>query len=269
VTAGTQTGTYLDRILENTAAELARRQAARSLEDVERAARGMPQPVPFASSLRGTEVAVIAEVKRASPSKGPIAPGVGAVEVARDYIAGGAAAISVLTDERFFHGSLDDLRSVASLAHGGAPPVPVLRKDFVLDAYQIAEARAAGADAILLIVAALDDARLAELLQAATGWGLAALIEVHDEAELERALRVGARVVGINNRDLRSFAVDLATTECVARLAPPDVTIVGESGIRTRADVERLGRAGVHAVLVGESLMRAPDRAAAVRELRG
>jgi indole-3-glycerol phosphate synthase len=267
--AGTRTGTFLDRILENTAVELATRRAVRPLHEVERAARTMPPAVPFADGLRGAGVSVIAEVKRASPSRGPIVPGVGAVEIARDYVAGGAAAISVLTDERFFLGSLDDLRSVASVAHAATPAVPVLRKDFVLDAYQIAEARAAGADAVLLIVAALDDRQLFELQQTAEDWGLAALVEVHDERELERALAMDAQFVGVNNRDLHSFVVDLATTERIARLVPDDVTLVGESGIHTRADVERLGRAGVHAVLVGESLMRAPDRAAALRELRG
>ena len=267
--ASVQTGTYLDRILANTAAELAERMTARPLALVEREARAMPAAVPFAAALRGAGVTVIAEVKRASPSKGPIAPDVGAVDVARDYLAGGAAAISVLTDERYFHGSLADLREVAALAHAHIPATPALRKDFVIDAYQVFEARAAGADAVLLIVAALSDAQLLELHGLATDLGMAALVEVHDEAELERAVAAGATVVGVNNRDLRTFTVDLATTERLARLAPPDVTLVGESGIRSRADVERLGRAGIHAVLVGETLMRAHDRAAAVRELLG
>jgi indole-3-glycerol phosphate synthase len=216
-------------------------------------------------ALRRDATSIIAEVKRASPSKGPIAPDIVAVEVAAEYIAGGTAAISVLTDERFFHGSLDDLRLVAAVAE----QTPVLRKDFVLDAYQIAEARAAGAAAVLLIVAALTDESLRELHQAACEYGLDALVEVHDEAELERALAAEATLIGVNNRDLRTFEVDLVTTERLATLVPPEVTLVGESGIRTRADVERLGRAGVHAVLVGETLMRAPDRAAAVRELLG
>jgi len=265
MTAGTTTGTYLDRILENTIAELKARQAQIALATLEAEARAMPAAISMTAALRHSGVAIIAEVKRASPSKGPIAPGIVATEVAVDYIAGGTSAISVLTDERFFHGSLGDLRSVSTLAHDSA--VPVLRKDFVIDVYQIAEARTAGADAILLIVAALADEALLELHSAAVDAGMDALVEVHDEAELNRALAAGATLIGVNNRDLRTFEVDLATTERIAALVPPEVTLVGESGIRTRADVERLGRAGVHAVLVGETLMRAPDRAAALREL--
>jgi indole-3-glycerol phosphate synthase len=229
----------------------------------------MPAALPLAEALRGETVAVIAEIKRASPSKGAIAPDVIATDVARAYLDGGAAAISVLTDETFFRGTLDDLEAVAALAHGGATPHPILRKDFIVDAFQVIEARAAGADAVLLIVVALEDTRLCELLAAATAYGMDALVEVHDEREMERARHAGATLIGINNRDLRTFAVDLATTERLADDAPDDVTLVAESGIRTRADVERLRRAGAHAVLVGETLMRAPDRAAAVRELLG
>jgi indole-3-glycerol phosphate synthase len=262
------TGTYLDRILENTRAELAHRCAARPLRVIEREARHAPAAISMRGALRGTGVSIIAEVKRASPSKGPIAAGIVAADVARDYIAGGAAAISVLTDERFFDGSLDDLTAVAGVAHGTETAHPVLRKDFVVDAYQIAEARAVGADAVLLIVAALDDSELADLYASAAEYGMDALVEVHDERELERALAVGATLLGINSRDLRSFQVDLATIERLARQVPEDVTLVGESGIRTRADIERLGAAGVHAVLIGETLMRAADRAAALRELR-
>ncbi|MEX1157742.1 MAG: indole-3-glycerol phosphate synthase TrpC [Thermomicrobiales bacterium] len=266
---GTTTGTYLDRILENTAAELVRRTALRPLAEVQRDANCQPDPIPFAAALRGSGVSVIAEVKRASPSRGPIAPDIIATDVAREYIAGGAAAISVLTDERFFRGTLDDLAAVAGLARSATVPTPVLRKDFVIDAYQIAEARAAGASAVLLIVAALERSLLVELHDMAREFGLDALVEVHDEAELEVALAIGATLIGVNNRDLRTFAVDLATTEQLAARVPPAVTLVGESGIRTRADVERLGRAGVHVVLVGETLMRAPDRATAIRELLG
>jgi indole-3-glycerol phosphate synthase len=213
------------------------------------------------------ELAGFAEVKRASPSKGAIAPDIVAADVAREYIAGGASAISVLTDRTFFRGSIEDLEAVAAL--GRASVTPVLRKDFVIDAYQIAEAKAAGAAAVLLIVAALEFARLAELHDAAREYGLDALVEVHDEAELEIALGIGAALVGVNNRDLRSFNVNLATTERLAAAVPDEVTLVGESGIRTRDDVERLRQAGVHAVLVGETLMRAPDRSAAIRELLG
>ena len=266
---GTTTGTYLDRILENTATELARRKALMPLSNIEGSLGGLPTALPFAAALRGTGVSVIAEIKRASPSKGPIAPDIIATDVAREYIAGGAAAISVLTDETFFRGTIEDLEAVAVLARSSTTPTPVLRKDFVIDAYQIAEAQVAGASAVLLIVAALDRALLSELHMRATSLGLDALVEVHDEAELDTALVIGATLIGVNNRDLRSFTVDLATTERLAALVPDSITLVGESGIRTRSDVERLGRAGVHAVLIGESLMRAPDRAAAIRELLG
>ncbi|HEX5167511.1 MAG TPA: indole-3-glycerol phosphate synthase TrpC [Thermomicrobiales bacterium] len=262
---GATTGTYLDRILENTAAELARRKPLRTLAEIEQAAAAQPAAIPFAAALRGSGVSVIAEVKRASPSKGAIAPDIIATDVAREYIAGGAAAISVLTDERFFRGTIEDLEAVAAL--GRETRTPALRKDFVIDSYQIAEAKASGSAAVLLIVAALELARLRELLSATAGYGLEALVEVHDEQELETALSVGATLIGINNRDLRAFTVDLATTERLAAQVPEGNTLVGESGVRTRADVERLGRAGVDAVLVGETLMLAPDRAAAVREL--
>lgn len=262
-------GTYLRDILASTASEVAARKAARPLAEVERTTRSMPVAIDMVARLRGPGVAVIAELKRASPSKGAIVAGADAEEVARVYLEGGAAAISVLTDERFFRGSLDDLRLVAALAHAAEPPAAVLRKDFVIDAYQIAEARAAGADCVLLIVAALDAAELAELYAAARDFGLQALVEVHDERELARALEAGATLVGINSRDLRSFQVDLATIERVAAQVPAGVTLVGESGIRTRDDVARLERAGVHAVLVGETLMRAADPAAALRDLIG
>lgn len=263
------TGTYLDRILANTAAEVAVRKAHVSVATLEQEAASRPAALPMAAVLRGQRVRIITEIKRASPSKGEIAPGVAAIDVAQDYLAAGAGAISVLTDERFFGGSLQDLRAVSNLAHADAWPRPVLRKDFVVDQYQVLEARAAGADAVLLIVAALTDPHLKELLTCANELGLSALVEVHDEWELERALSAGASFIGVNNRDLRSFGVDLATTERLAPLVPESATLVGESGVASRADVERLERAGVHAVLVGETLMRATDRRAAVQELLG
>ena len=266
---GTTTGTYLDRILDNTAREVAERKGRTPLPDLLREAATQLAPISMTNALRSTKVTVIAEVKRASPSKGEIAPGIDAAEVAREYIAGGASGISVLTDERFFSGSLDDLRTVAAAAHNPLHATPVLRKDFVIDPYQVIEARAAGADCILLIAAALDDERLTSLLQQANDLGMDVLVEVHDEQEMERALRAGATLIGVNSRDLRTFTVDLATVERLAALVPSGITLVGESGIRTREDIERLGRAGVHAVLVGETLMRAPDRVAALRELLG
>lgn len=187
--------------------------------------------------------------------------------VAADYLAGGAAAISVLTDEPFFHGHLRDLESVGALARPSG--VPVLRKDFVIDPYQVLEARAFGADAVLLIVAALSRAQLTELLAATRELGLEALVEVHDEAELEVALGAGARVIGINNRDLRNFTVDLGISERLAPRIPADRIVVAESGIHTREDVERLARAGIDAILVGESLITARDRRAATAALAG
>ncbi|MCO5177502.1 MAG: indole-3-glycerol phosphate synthase TrpC [Thermomicrobiales bacterium] len=262
-------GTYLRDILINTANEVTVRKVTTPLADVEAAARTTPTPVDLIARLREPGVSVIAEFKRASPSKGLINPDATVDSVARAYLSAGAAGISVLTDERFFRGSLDDLREVAAFAHAAAPAAGVLRKDFVIDSYQIAEARAAGADCVLLIVAALDDDELRDLYAAAADYGLQALVEVHDEQELERALAIDATLLGINSRDLRSFAVDLGTIERVAAQVPPTVTLVGESGIRTRADVERLEAAGVHAILVGETLMRAADPAAALRELVG
>lgn len=262
-------GTYLRDILINTTNEVTGRKATVRLADIEAVANAMPAPVDLIARLREPGVSVIAEFKRASPSKGAIKPGASVDETARAYLRSGAAGISVLTDERFFQGSLDDLREVAALAHAASPAAGVLRKDFVVDAYQIVEARAAGADCVLLIVAALDDAELQHLSAATADYGLQALVEVHDEQELERALAVDAQLIGINSRDLRSFSVDLGTIERVAAHVPPTVTLVGESGIRTRADVERLEAAGVHAILVGETLMRAADPAAALRELVG
>ena len=208
--------------------------------------------------------AVIAELKRRSPSKGEIRPGFDPVACARAYAAGGAAALSVLTDERYFGGSL------AYLAHvRDAVPLPLLRKDFTVDAYQIDESRLAGADAILLIVAALSTEQLGHFSERARALHLDVLVEVHDEEELERALACGADLVGVNNRDLRSFEVDLGTTARVASGIPAgaEVVLVAESGIGGPADVQRLGEAGAGAFLVGESLMRQPDVAQALRKL--
>jgi len=264
---GTETGTILDRIAERTAADLAERRAAQPLADLEAAARAMPAALPLDAALRGTTTRVIAEVKRASPSKGPLTAGVDARVVARDYLAAGAAAISVLTDAPFFQGSLEDLAMVAELAHADPTPRPVLRKDFLLDPYQVVEARAYGADAVLLIVAVLGGEALGEMLDAVHAQGMQALVEVHHEAELDTALAAGARIIGINNRDLRTFTVDLGTTERLAPRIPRDRVIVAESGIHGPDDVRRLAAAGAHAVLVGESLMVAADRQAALRGL--
>jgi indole-3-glycerol phosphate synthase len=224
-----------------------------------------PPTRDFAAALRpdtGT-VAVIAEIKRRSPSKGELAPDLAPASTARAYEVGGAACLSVLTDQVYFGGAVADLQ--AARASVG---IPVLRKDFTIDEVQVFETRAIGADAILLIVAALpDDAHLADLHALAGELGLGVLVETHDDAELERALAAGARVVGVNARDLGSFAEDLGVGERLAARIPADVVAVAESAIRSPADAERMGAAGFEAVLVGEMLVRADDPEATVREL--
>lgn len=266
----TNTGTYLDRILVNTADELRERMSAQPQESLVELADDRPAPVSLAAALVAVdEVSVIAEFKRASPSKGLIAGDAGPDVVIPGYVRGGCVAISVLTDETFFQGTLADLRLASELAGAGKSRRPVLRKDFIISPYQIVEARAYGADAILLIVGALENEQLAELHTFASGQGMDALVEVHDAAELERALAIEPKIIGINNRNLRTFEVDLATTEDLAPQVPDGIAIVGESGVAGRADVKRLDAAGVDAVLVGEALMRQADMASAVRELLG
>jgi indole-3-glycerol phosphate synthase len=207
-------------------------------------------------------VTAIAEFKRRSPSAGWIREGADAAATATAYVRGGAAALSVLTDEPFFGGALDDL-----VAARVAADVPILRKDFVVDEYQIAEARAAGADAVLLIVAALDDATLRALFAACARWGVEALVETHDAHEADRAVALGATVIGVNARDLKTFTMDPELALRLRARIPRDRVLVAESGIRTAADVRRIGDAGIDAVLVGETLMRAADPEAALRQL--
>ncbi|MDX2160709.1 MAG: indole-3-glycerol phosphate synthase TrpC [bacterium] len=252
-----KTDTILDRILQRKVDEIAQIDTTA----VTHAAHHAPPVRDFSAALHRQSVALIAEVKHASPSKGVLIDPFDPVALAHTYAASGAAAISVLTDRDFFQGSLDDLRAVRA-----AVEIPLLRKEFVIDARQIAEGRMAGADAMLLIAAVLDDAQLRDLQQAISGWGMAALVEVHDERELERALKTGAALIGVNNRDLKSFHEDIGTTERLARLMPPSVTLVAESAIRTLDDVQRMGRAGAHAVLVGEGLVRADNIADKVRD---
>jgi indole-3-glycerol phosphate synthase len=264
-----QTGTYLDRILVQTAKDVATRKALISVDALRAKAAEQPDPIDVEAALNRDHVTVIAEIKRASPSKGTFPVPVVPSDIASAYIEGGAAAISCLTDEPFFKGSLTDLETVARTSYASRTPIGILRKDFMLDRFQIDEARAFGASCILLIVAALDDAALADLQAYARSLGLSVLVEVHDEEEARRAVGAGATLIGINNRDLRSFHVDLATTERIAPLLPPGTTVVGESGIFTPDDVARLADAGVAAVLVGESLILQGDRAAAVRALAG
>lgn len=219
---------------------------------------------PLSSALKGETVKLLAEVKRRSPSAGWIREGADAAGMARVYEAAGASGVSVLTDEADFGGRLEDLRSVRS-----AVGVPVLRKDFVVDPVQVWEARSAGADAYLLIVAMLESGELEELFAVGRELGMEALVEVHDGRELERALKLEPPLVGINNRDLATFATDLGVTEALAAQVPAAVTLVGESGIHGPEEVERLGAAGVDAVLVGESLMRAADALSAAEALVG
>lgn len=216
----------------------------------------------FAAALEALPApAVIAELKRGSPSRGLLRPVYDPAGIARGYAAAGAAALSVLTDERFFGGALEHLALAREASH-----LPCLRKDFVVDAYQVDEARAAGADAVLLIAAAVAAAGGAELYAAAAEAGLDVLVEVHDARELEWAAAVGARLVGVNNRDLRTFEVSLATTERLAPRVPPGVLLVAESGIRSPADLRRMAAAGARAVLVGEAFMERPDPGAALAE---
>jgi len=223
----------------------------------------------FTTALRnpcGGPLALIAEVKKASPSAGLIRPDFDPVSIAREYEAAGASCLSVLTDEKFFQGSLEYLRQIRA-----AVSLPLLRKDFIIDERQILEAVEWGADAILLIVAILSDMQLRQFHALGTEAGLAALVEVHDEVELDRALAAGAQLIGVNNRDLKTFQVDLATTEHLAARLPSvsRPLLVAESGIHTHADVERLAACGAQAMLVGESLMRHPDIPAKVKELLG
>ncbi|HTI52593.1 MAG TPA: indole-3-glycerol phosphate synthase TrpC [Verrucomicrobiae bacterium] len=255
----------LDEIVAHKRAEVAALKARRSVGAVAAACHGLAPALDFEAALRpppGTRVRLIAEVKRASPSQGLFRADLDPIAQASTYAAAGAAAVSVLTDARYFHGSLDDLVQVRR-----AVPVPVLRKEFIVDEYQLWEAREAGADAVLLIVAALEDAALRDLLGAAKGAGLATLVEVHTAAELDRALRLGAPVIGINNRDLQTLATTLAPSLALLPQIPPGPIAVSESGLRTGADVAQVVAAGAHAVLVGETLLRADDVAAKVREL--
>ncbi len=230
---------------------------------LEAAAAAAPAARDLAAALAAPGLQVIAEVKRRSPSAGSLAPALDPAAQAAAYQAGGAAAVSVLTEPDHFGGSLDDLRAVRD-----AVDLPILRKDFTLHPAQVWEARAAGADAVLLIAAVLDDEDLAALLAAAAAAGLAALVEVHTAAEARRAAAAGAGLVGVNNRDLATFRVDLATAEAIAPELPPDAVRVAESGIGDAAGAARMARAGYHAVLVGEALVRAADPAALVAELR-
>lgn len=254
----------LDEIMAHKRRDLAQRREAVSLEEIRAMGRDRPAPLDLTAALRRPGVSLIAEVKRASPSKGLLCPDFSPLGLARTYAANGAAAISVLTDFRFFQGGLDHL---ARIRHGLAVEIPLLRKDFVFDPYQVDEAYGYGADAILLIAAVLPDDSLTQLMGRTRELGMASVVEVHAEEELERLLPLEPAVIGINNRDLRDFSVDLNTFGRLRTRVPDDTVAVAESGVRTTEDVRRLAGMGADAVLVGEALITAPDRAAKVRAL--
>jgi indole-3-glycerol phosphate synthase len=257
----------LERIVEDTRGEVKRRRKQVPLSQLETLLErrtGTEGFRPFSEALTRPGVSVIAEHKRRSPSAGTIRDGATVSEVVKAYERGGAAALSVLTEPFHFAGSLDDLREARA-----ASSLPVLRKDFIVDPYQLYEAAAAGADAILLIVAALEPAQLESLLREAGALDLDALVEVHDERELEQALEVEADVLGLNNRDLADFSVDIERTYELLSDVPAGKTVVSESGFSSREQLDELERVGVDAVLIGETLMRAPDIEAATRELSG
>ena len=255
----------LDQIVTNNRLELESRKRITPLAEVQRVALAQPSPLDFASVLRGDRIQLIAEVKKASPSRGIIRPDFDPVEIAQIYASNGASAISVLTEPKYFQGSLNHLKDIRNTM--GNKRLPLLRKDFLGDPYQVYESRAYGADSLLLIVAILTPEKLSELLGLSRELNMSCLVEVHNEAELEIALRSGVGIIGINNRDLQTFTVDLTVTERLRPLIPPDRLVVSESGIKDRNDIEKLGKWGVDAVLIGESLMSAPDIAAKMKEL--
>jgi indole-3-glycerol phosphate synthase len=254
----------LDKIVETKRREVARRKETIPLRALEKMISEMPSTRDFRKAIRTGECTIIAEVKRRSPSRGLLRADFDPVRIARGYESHGAAAVSVLTDETFFGGSDADLSAVAR-----AVSLPVLRKEFIIDPYQIHETRAIGADALLLIAAILTGGQLREYRELAASLGLAALVEVHDGTELEKALGAGAEIIGINNRDLQTFRTDMKTTLAVAPLIPKDRIAVSESGIRNRQDIETLTKAGIRAFLIGETLIAAPEIGPKLKELLG
>ncbi|MFO7945419.1 MAG: indole-3-glycerol phosphate synthase TrpC [Armatimonadota bacterium] len=254
----------LDEIIHNKERELSQRITAYTAADIRQRAQETPPALDILDHLRSDDVAVIAEVKKTSPSAGEITGDVDITELAREYADNGAAAISVLTDQKYFSGSIEDLRAVRD-----SVALPVLRKDFIISPYQVFEARAAGADAILLIVAAMYESMLETMLNLTRDLGMTALVEVHTADELGCAISAGARLVGINNRNLKTMEVSLETFEELAPRVPPECVLVSESGIRHRADVERVAGAGADAVLVGTSLLRSNSPGEALEKMTG
>ena len=258
--------TILHEIVAAKKTELAGQKIAVPLEQLLEQISGMPAPIDFAGALRGDRIRLIAEVKKASPSRGLLCPDFDPVRLADIYTGQGAAAVSVLTDPRF-QGELEHISQIKRA--GASRQAPVLRKDFIFDPYQVYETRAAGADALLLIVAMLTAVQLVELSALSRRLGLGCLVEIHDESELDLAVGAGAEVIGINNRDLRTFQTDLSVTMSLAPRLPPGKILVSESGIHSQEQLSQLAAVGVNAVLVGEALVTATDISAKVRELSG
>lgn len=256
----------LEEIAARTVQRVAEEKAAVPLSEMKKRAEAMDANTgfPFRKALSGDEISFICEVKRASPSKGLIAPDFPYLDIARDYERAGASAISCLTEPFWFKGRDEYLAEISN-----AVKIPVLRKDFIVDEYMIYQAKTLGASAVLLICAILSKEQLSEYLGIAHSLGLSALVEAHDEDEVRTALSVGAGIIGVNNRDLRTFTVDINNSARLRKLVPPEILFVSESGIKTAADIEALRSNGTNAVLIGETLMRSPDKKAALDELRG
>jgi len=255
---------FLQKILGHKKQEVAERKALLPLSELKRRMDDIPAPLDFEGAIRSRQEALIAEVKRSSPSRGRIREDFDPAAIARVYAESGAAAVSVLTDQRFFEGHDSFLLQIRK-----SVAIPLLRKDFIIDPYQAYETRLLGGDALLLIARALDHRPLGEFIRLALELGLCPLVEIHDETDLEKAISAGARVIGINNRDLSTFTTNLETSIRLTPLLPKGMTVISESGIRSRGDIERLRTAGVHGFLVGETLMAARDIAGKIRELLG
>lgn len=256
----------LEEIAARTVQRVAEEKAAVPLSEMKKRAEALDANTgfPFREALSGDEISFICEVKRASPSKGLIAPDFPYLDIARDYERAGASAISCLTEPFWFKGRDEYLAEISN-----AVKIPVLRKDFTVDEYMIYQAKTLGASAVLLICSILSKEQLSEYLGIAHSLGLSALVEAHDEDEVRTALSVGAGIIGVNNRDLRTFTVDINNSARLRKLVPPEILFVSESGIKTAADIEALRSNGTNAVLIGETLMRSPDKKAALDELRG
>jgi indole-3-glycerol phosphate synthase len=255
------TSSILNSIVADKKKEVAKRKREIPLSEMKARAGGR-QPRDFAAALKGKEMKLIAEVKKASPSKGVLVAGFNPLKLAKTYAGNGAAAVSVLTDAKYFHGNIDYLAAISQEV-----PVPVLRKDFIIDKYQVYESAAYGADAVLLITAVLIVEQLESLLKLSKSLRLSCLVEVHDEKEMFKALLAGAEIIGINNRDLATFKVDIDTTRRLRMLVPQELVVVSESGIHTKEDMKKMRECKVDAVLVGEALVTAPDIPAKMREL--